>query len=1046
MKFGIVKLKNGERNMSKINKYKRLSLILILFSVMFTVGISTVSAADTVGNTTHTVDQIQDVISGSTEGNTITFSEGNYTFNKGLIINKSVNIVGNGNVRIIAGSNVNKSSNNIPNYGIHIVAPNVNITGLTISGFYYGISVNGTSIGGLSNTNMDNCYVIENRRGINLANVSNVNINNSKMNYNEREGINFDGTNIRIINSELNNNLFEGVHGHASNSALINSTISNNGYGAAGTSTMPGIDLHGHGEGVENFTLEGNTIQNNSGEGLALNIQKATIKNNTFSYNNGNGISIKSSNYNATDNLIDGNIITNNGKNGIEINSAGNNQNGEYSASNNIISNNNIFDNIKDGIVINKISPNRQGIDDYKGSIVENNNVSENNISDNGGVAVNNTGAGTIITDNIMSDNSINGITGNIKVNNTWSWNNIQDLISGSTVTIGGIEYILSTDGTLTFASGLYQYSDGFLINRSINIIATGANFVGQNINQSANLTNEFGGHGYLHGLHIVANNVNITGGSFSGFYYGISVNASNNVKIINAIANNNRRGINLAAVDGVIIDNTKMNNNQREGINFDGTNICIINSELNNNLFEGVHGHASNSALINSTISNNGYGAAGTSTMPGIDLHGHGEGVENFTLEGNTIQNNAGAGLALNIQKATVKNNTFSYNKGNGISIKSSNYNVTGNLIDSNTITKNGNNGIEINSAGNNQSEEYSASNNIISNNIISNNKNGVVINKISPNRQGMEGYNGSIVENNVVSGNRIFDNTENGITTTAGKNTFDKNVIFSNAQSGIINSGDNNVLTNNNLFDNTNEIVNNGSNNQISGNIINGVSDNSSVNTRQNTTIAMNNIKGTYNKVVTLSATLKSGNGVLSGKLVYFYVNGKLVGESRSNAKGIATFNYKITSTGTLKVNAVFHGDDQFVNSSKLNSNLIVPQMSELKIKNIGSVKKRNVKIITKIANVGYNKGKVKITFRLNKSLKYKKPIVSTGKITYNKKTRTLTWTINSLKVHKTSSAKIIWNLKAIKKGKYNITPKIAKSNSIKVLSNNNMHLKVS
>ncbi|MCL2688012.1 MAG: right-handed parallel beta-helix repeat-containing protein, partial [Methanobrevibacter sp.] len=271
--------------MENIIKIKKLILMLILCGFMIILAMGSFSAANiTVANTTN-VDEIQNVISGTNgtslnPGDTITFKEGVYNLSKGFVINQSINIVGeNGNVTFIGnGIDLTTSLANFPGtdrFGVHITANSVNLTGITFIGFFYGISVDSAS-----NTLIDNCIAINNRRGIELTNVNGVTINNTKMNNNQREGINFGGNNIHIVDSEMNNNRFEGVHGHASNSGIYNSTINGNGFGAAGTSTMPGIDLHGHGEGVANFTLEGNAVKYNAGAGLDLNIQKATVINN----------------------------------------------------------------------------------------------------------------------------------------------------------------------------------------------------------------------------------------------------------------------------------------------------------------------------------------------------------------------------------------------------------------------------------------------------------------------------------------------------------------------------------------------------------------------------------------------------------------------------------------------------------------------------------------------------------------------------------------------------------------------------------------------
>ncbi len=244
--------------------------------------------------------------------------------------------------------------------------------------------------------------------------------------------------------------------------------------------------------------------------------------------------------------------------------------------------------------------------------------------------------------------------------------------------------------------------------------------------------------------------------------------------------------------------------------------------------------------------------------------------------------------------------------------------------------------------------------------------------------------------------------------------------------------------------LIENTTNNTENNTNNSTNpnGNNSNNVTNNDPI-VKKNTQIIMNDFKGTYNKIITISATLKSGNNPISNKLVNFYVNNKYVGQARTNSQGIAIFNYKVTSTGTLSLKGMFNEDSAYISSFKT-SKLTVLQLSEIKITNKATVKKRTAKITTTVANLGYNKGTFKLTYKLAKGLTYKKPKVSTGKISYNKKTRTLTWTISNLKVHKTKSATLTWTLNA-KKGKYAMKPSLVKNNSIRLLSNNNLSFKV-
>jgi hypothetical protein len=113
-------------------------------------------------------------------------------------------------------------------------------------------------------------------------------------------------------------------------------------------------------------------------------------------------------------------------------------------------------------------------------------------------------------------------------------------------------------------------------------------------------------------------------------------------------------------------------------------------------------------------------------------------------------------------------------------------------------------------------------------------------------------------------------------------------------------------------------------------------------------------------------------------------------------------------------------------------------VPEYSVIKIKNSKAVKKKVVTFKTTLANLGPNKANFKVTYKLAKGFTYKKPKVSVGITKYNKKTRTLTWTVNNLKVHKTKSATLTMSLKA-KKGKYTLKAIVKNSNSLKVSSNN-------
>ena len=207
--------------------------------------------------------------------------------------------------------------------------------------------------------------------------------------------------------------------------------------------------------------------------------------------------------------------------------------------------------------------------------------------------------------------------------------------------------------------------------------------------------------------------------------------------------------------------------------------------------------------------------------------------------------------------------------------------------------------------------------------------------------------------------------------------------------------------------------------------------------------TVVIMNNINGVYNSFVTLSATLNSGSSPVDSKRIDFYINNQFVGFGITNSLGVATFSYMVGATGILSVKATFDGDNDFMGNTKTNS-LSVPILSELNIKNTALVKGKVAKITHTIANIGHNKGTFKLTFKLAKGLTYKKPKVNAGRVSWNKKTRTLTWIISNLKVHRTNSATITWNMRA-KKGSYAMTPRLVKNNNIRLLSNNVLRFRV-
>lgn len=268
-------------------------------------------------------------------GSTVIFNEGNFTLNQGLTIGQSMNIKADGDVNFIAGSSINKTNTATTNHGIHITASNVNITGISVEGFRFGISTSGAN-----NVNIIDCDASDNWRGINLQNSNGVTIKNTTMNDNDREGINFAGnnTNVHVSLSNFTGNGYEGIHGYAKNSSVTNSTISENGFGGSGD--MAGVDIHAPGGLVfgdrDTFILENNTITDNAGDGVLVDAVGVKIRNNIISGNAENGIHVEDGKHNE----IIGNTVFNNDANGIVNEAEGT-----------VIKDNNVYDNAGSNIV-----------------------------------------------------------------------------------------------------------------------------------------------------------------------------------------------------------------------------------------------------------------------------------------------------------------------------------------------------------------------------------------------------------------------------------------------------------------------------------------------------------------------------------------------------------------------------------------------------------------------------------------------------------------------------------------------------------------------
>lgn len=87
--------------------------------------------------------------------------------------------------------------------------------------------------------------------------------------------------------------------------------------------------------------------------------------------------------------------------------------------------------------------------------------------------------------------------------------------------------------------------------------------------------------------------------------------------------------------------------------------------------------------------------------------------------------------------------------------------------------------------------------------------------------------------------------------------------------------------------------------------------------------TKIVIRNVKGKVGDRVNLTATLKDNSGKgIANETVTFKINNKVIGEAKTNEKGIAVLNYLLRDKGKLTLSAIFSGNNLYTatNSTSL------------------------------------------------------------------------------------------------------------------------------
>jgi parallel beta-helix repeat protein len=287
---------------------------------------------------------IQNLINGSTQGDTINFLGNSYS-NISLIINKKLNIISNKNTIIISNN-----SNHIFGLGTFAFYFTTNSLGSIISGF----NIRANSDYGIIAKNVRNITINFNnisgshQDAIYLKNVSNINLNQNNLSNSGGNGLNIKNSkNVSAYKNHIKNNNYSGINVSDSSNIKItyNNVIGNN---------LSGLSVYSS----KNVSVKNNSLENNKYGAYLSNTYNVNITGNKIKKNQINGISLEDTTENT---FIAQNNITSN-INGIYIDS--------YSVNDTII-NNTIENSVKSAETYIDVSDTGDGIglgDNYQES------------------------------------------------------------------------------------------------------------------------------------------------------------------------------------------------------------------------------------------------------------------------------------------------------------------------------------------------------------------------------------------------------------------------------------------------------------------------------------------------------------------------------------------------------------------------------------------------------------------------------------------------------------------------------------------------------
>jgi parallel beta-helix repeat protein len=450
-------------------------------------------------------------------------------FNEGVVVNKSLTIIGSGpsTTTVVAAS-----------CGFYVTTDSTNISGFTV---YNGTGPSDAGIcyDGASNGNISNNILFNNTHGIKLNGSSNFNLidNNTAWN-NTNNGIFLTSSSENTIS---NNNASASTDfsfaGIKLSSSSDNNTVKDNN----ATNNYIGIAVFDS----DNNNLMGNNASNNAGDG-GISISDSlnnTAVNNTASSNRF-GIGLRRS-HNST--VTNNTANSNSDLNGIQL----------IDSNGNIVEDNTATFNSDNGIFL----------DPSNNNVISGNNASYNDLD---GIFLNNSNNNTL--NNNTANNNEDGIQLDGSDNNTVTINNAFQNSDH------GIILDNSSNNTLANNTANNNGEDGIFLDNSNN------NKLNSN---TANSNTDFG----ILLIESSENNTlaNNTANNNEG---GISLSISSNNKLNNNNAsNNNELGIELSESNNNTLNNNTANSNTDFGILLieSSDNNTLANNTANNNALNGI-------------------------------------------------------------------------------------------------------------------------------------------------------------------------------------------------------------------------------------------------------------------------------------------------------------------------------------------------------------------------------------------------------------------------------------------------------------------------